>query len=157
MTSLVEPEQTAGVPRVSSLTARYRATRGATERIAAPLSAEDCQVQSMPEASPAKWHLAHTTWFFETFVLGPNAPGYEPFHPSFGYLFNSYYNAVGDRLPRPRRGLMTRPSLDETYAYRAAVDRAMAGLHLDAAGESLADDVAVFDARDAIMSSSIRS
>ncbi len=68
----------------------------------------------MPDASPVKWHLAHTTWFFETFVLIPHAPGYEPFHPSFGYLFNSYYNAVGDRLPRPRRGLMTRPTLEET-------------------------------------------
>jgi ergothioneine biosynthesis protein EgtB len=95
----------------------------------------------MPEASPVKWHLAHTTWFFETFVLIPHAPGYEPFHPAFGYLFNSYYNAVGDRLPRPRRGLMTRPTLEETYAYRSAVDRAMAS-YLDTAGESLPAEVA---------------
>ncbi len=79
----------------------------------------------MPDASPVKWHLAHTTWFFETFVLKPFSPGYEVFDPSFSFLFNSYYNAVGDRLPRPRRGLMTRPTLDEVYAYRSFVDRAM--------------------------------
>ncbi len=140
MSSLVEPEQAAGERRASGQAARYRAVRRATERLASPLGAEDCQVQSMPEASPVKWHLAHTTWFFETFVLIPHAAGYEPFHPSFGYLFNSYYNAVGDRLPRPRRGLMTRPSLEETYAYRAAVDRAMVS-YVDEAGESLPDDV----------------
>jgi ergothioneine biosynthesis protein EgtB len=112
-----------------------------TESLCAPLEAEDFVMQPMPEVSPPKWHLAHTTWFFETFVLGPNAPGYKPFHPSFCYLFNSYYNAVGDRLPRPRRGLMTRPSLEQVHAYRAAVDRAMAA-YLDTAGESLAADVA---------------
>ena len=75
---------------------RYQAVRKMTERLARPLSPEDCQIQSMPDASPVKWHLAHTTWFFETFVLAPHAPGYEVFHPSFNYLFNSYYNAVGD-------------------------------------------------------------
>jgi ergothioneine biosynthesis protein EgtB len=116
------------------LASRYRAARDRTEHLAAPLSAEDCQVQSMPDASPVKWHLAHTTWFFETFVLAPHAAGYEPFHPSFCYLFNSYYNAVGDRLPRPRRGLMTRPTLDEVYDYRAAVDRAM-GSFLGGSGD----------------------
>ena len=89
---------------VAPLLARYRAVRQMTEQIARPLSPEDCQIQSMPDASPAKWHLAHTTWFFETFVLAPHARGFEVFHPSFVYLFNSYYNAVGDRLARPRRG-----------------------------------------------------
>ncbi len=100
------------------LATRFQAVRRMTERLARPLSPEDCQVQSMPDASPVKWHLAHTTWFFETFVLNPFSPGYQVFDPSFSFLFNSYYNAVGDRLPRPRRGLMTRPTLDEVYAYR---------------------------------------
>src|SRR5438105_1113220 len=85
---------------------RYRTVRQMTERLAQPLSPEDCQVQSMPDASPVKWHLAHTSWFFETFVLTPHLRGYEVFHPSFSYLYNSYYNSVGDRLARPRRGLM---------------------------------------------------
>ncbi len=123
------------------LLARYQTVRRMTERLARPLSPEDCQVQSMPDASPVKWHLAHTNWFFETFVLLPNFTGYEAFHPSYRYLFNSYYNAVGDRLPRPSRGLMTRPGLDEIYAYRAAVDRAM-GAYLDSAGDGLPGDVA---------------
>jgi ergothioneine biosynthesis protein EgtB len=98
-----------------------------TERLAEPLGSEDCQVQSMPDASPVKWHLAHTSWFFETFVLVPHSAGYEPFHPRFNYLFNSYYNAIGDRIARPDRGLMTRPTLDEVYAYRRAIDQAMEG------------------------------
>jgi ergothioneine biosynthesis protein EgtB len=123
------------------LASRYLAARQMTERLAQPLSAEDCQVQSMPDASPVKWHLAHTTWFFETFVLLPNAPGYDVFHPAFRYLFNSYYNAVGDRLPRPRRGLLTRPGLGEALAYRSAVDRCMES-YLESAGESLAPEVA---------------
>ncbi len=97
-----------------------------TERLTEPLSAEDCQVQPMPDASPVKWHLAHTTWFFETFLLVPHKPGYRPYHPSFSYLFNSYYNAVGRRIARPERGLMTRPGLAEVYAYRSAVDEAVA-------------------------------
>jgi ergothioneine biosynthesis protein EgtB len=123
------------------LATRFQAVRRMTERLAHPLSPEDCQVQSMPDASPVKWHLAHTTWFFETFVLKPFSPGYEVFHPSFGFLFNSYYNAVGDRLPRPHRGLMTRPTLDEVYSYRAAVDRAMEA-YLDSASEELPADIA---------------
>jgi len=117
-----------------SLSRRYRDVRGMTERLVAPLSAEDCQVQSMPDASPVKWHLAHTSWFFETFLLTPYLPGYEVFHPSFGYLFNSYYNTVGARHPRPRRGLLTRPGLDEVSAYRAAVDVAVER-YLDSVGE----------------------
>lgn len=112
-----------------SLAVRYRAARTATLALAKPLSAEDCAIQSMPDASPVKWHLAHTTWFFETFVLAPQ--GARPFDPAYRTLFNSYYHAVGDRHPRPERGLLSRPSLDEVLAYRAHVDDAMARL-LDA-------------------------
>jgi ergothioneine biosynthesis protein EgtB len=102
--------------------------RRATEALAAPLSAEDCALQSMPDASPVKWHLAHTTWFFETFVVAPNAHDYRPFHPAFRVLFNSYYNGVGDKHPRPERGLLSRPDLADVRAYRQHVDDAMRAL-----------------------------
>ena len=110
------------------LAVRYRTVRAATEALAAPLSAEDCAIQSMPDASPVKWHLAHTSWFFETFILGPHLPGYRVRDAAFRFLFNSYYNAVGDRHPRPRRGLLSRPSLDAVRDYRAYVDEAMSAL-----------------------------
>jgi ergothioneine biosynthesis protein EgtB len=100
----------------------YRAVRNASLELAAPLSAEDQCIQSMPDASPTKWHLAHTTWFFETVLLQPHADGYQGFDPRFQYLFNSYYEALGPRHPRPQRGLLTRPSADEVLAYRAHVD-----------------------------------
>lgn len=103
----------------------FAVVRDGTTALAERLSPEDCCVQSMPDASPAKWHLAHTTWFFEEFVLTPHAEGYRPFDPRFRYLFNSYYNAVGERHPRPQRGLITRPSLEEVWAYREHVDAAM--------------------------------
>jgi len=110
---------------------RYRQVREGSLARARPLSAEDQQAQSMPDASPAKWHLAHTTWFFETFLLAPHLPGYRPFDPAFGYLFNSYYEAVGPRHPRPARGLITRPGLAEVHAYRrhvdAGIERLLAG------------------------------
>ncbi len=106
----------------------YRTVRDATERLCEPLSREDYVVQSMPDVSPTKWHLAHVSWFFETFVLKPHATGYRPARPEFEYLFNSYYNAVGEQYPRPRRGLLTRPTVDEVYEYRAAVDAAMLAL-----------------------------
>jgi ergothioneine biosynthesis protein EgtB len=110
---------------MDQLAERFSGVRSLTEVLAAPLSAEDQAAQSMPDASPTKWHQAHTTWFFETFVLGPSLTGYEAFHPAFGYLFNSYYEAVGARHPRPIRGLLTRPSLEEVRAYRGHVDASM--------------------------------
>ncbi len=103
----------------------FRIVRGETERRAAPLSAEDQLVQSMPDASPIKWHRAHTTWFFEQFLLVPHVKGYQPFHPDFAFLFNSYYVTAGPRHARTHRGVVTRPSLDEVTAYRAHVDAAM--------------------------------
>ena len=107
---------------LSPLARRFQQLRMQTEALVRPLSAEDCQLQSMPDASPAKWHLAHLTWFFETFVLEKFEPGFKPFNASFRVLFNSYYNGVGDKFPRPQRGLISRPSLDEVLAYRAQVD-----------------------------------
>jgi ergothioneine biosynthesis protein EgtB len=119
---------------------RYRDVRQASLGLTAPLSAEDCAVQSMPDASPAKWHLAHTTWFFETFVLQAHMPGYRPFHPAYRVLFNSYYHTVGDRHPRPDRGMLTRPGLADIIAYRRHVDHVVLDLpagHLAAAAELL--------------------
>lgn len=113
---------------VDRLLSAHTAVRGCTQALVAPLSAEDCCVQSMPDASPAKWHLAHTTWFFETFVLSAYEPGFAPFHPAFRVLFNSYYQGVGEQYPRPRRGLLTRPALPEVLAYRADVDARIARL-----------------------------
>src|SRR5206468_5043095 len=107
---------------MDGLARRYIEVRRQTERLAEPLSAEDQLAQSMPDASPTKWHLAHTTWFFETFILTPHLAGYRPFDLRFGYLFNSYYEALGPRQPRPARGLITRPSLADVLAYRAHVD-----------------------------------
>jgi len=117
-----------------SLAARYDQVRAHTLALVAPLSTEDCAAQSMPDASPAKWHLAHTTWFFETFVLARHERDFTPFRPEFRVLFNSYYHAVGERHPRPQRGLLTRPSLDEVLAYRQQVDHRMLAL-LTSAGE----------------------
>ena len=104
---------------------RFRRVRRQSQAIAEPLSAEDCCAQSMPDASPVKWHLAHTTWFFETFILERFEAGFRAFHPQFRVLYNSYYEGVGDKFPRPQRGLLTRPALDEVQAYRADVDRRM--------------------------------
>ena len=104
---------------------RYAQVRARTLSLVAPLSPEDCALQSMADASPAKWHLAHTTWFFETFVVAPRNVDYRPFDPAFRMLFNSYYNGIGDKHPRPERGLISRPSLDDVRAYRNHVDAAM--------------------------------
>ncbi|MCA9549380.1 MAG: ergothioneine biosynthesis protein EgtB [Myxococcales bacterium] len=106
----------------AELAARFRRVRAQTEALIEPLTPEDCQLQSMPDVSPPKWHLAHTTWFFETFVLAPFQPAFAPFHPRFGYLFNSYYEAAGPRHARPRRGLLSRPTLGEVLEYRRAID-----------------------------------
>jgi ergothioneine biosynthesis protein EgtB len=103
----------------------YLAVRGETERRAAPLSPEDQLIQSMPDASPAKWHRAHTTWFFEQFLLGEHCEGYQPFHPDYAFLFNSYYVTAGPRHARHQRGHLTRPSADEVTAYRRHVDAAV--------------------------------
>ena len=106
----------------SQLAHHFAAVRALSLALAAPLSEADTQAQSMPDASPTKWHLAHTTWFYETMVLEPAEPGFRPHHPAFRVLFNSYYHAVGEQHARPQRGLITRPGLAEVLAYRAAVD-----------------------------------
>jgi ergothioneine biosynthesis protein EgtB len=118
---------------------RYAQVRADTIALTAPLSAEDQQIQSMPDVSPTKWHLAHTSWFFEAFLLAPHAQNYDLFDEQFGFLFNSYYEAVGDRWPRPARGLLSRPPLDQVVAYRAHVDAAMARLIAQAGDESWAE------------------
>jgi len=126
MTSLtLMKEPVAPAPSPRPLLRRYDEVRARTRSLVAPLSPEDCALQSMPDASPAKWHVGHTTWFFETFVVAPNVPGYRAFDPAFRVLFNSYYHAVGERHPRPDRGMLSRPSLDVVLAYRTHVDDAM--------------------------------
>ena len=112
-------------PAEGALVRRFTEVRTRTERLAEPLSAEDQAIQSMADASPTKWHRAHSTWFFETFLLEPSLPGYRVFDAAYGYLFNSYYEAVGPRHPRPERGLLSRPSVAEIGRYRAHVDAAM--------------------------------
>src|SRR5438034_6103036 len=102
-TTLERPRLTAGGP----LPEAYRRVRAFTEQLCEPLEVEDYVVQSMPDCSPTKWHLAHVSWFFETFILSPNVPGYASLHPQYTYLFNSYYNAVGERHCRPKRGLIS--------------------------------------------------
>src|SRR5690554_456420 len=104
---------------------RYEAVRFFTEHLCEPLELEDYVIQSMPNASPAKWHLAHTSWFFEQFVLREAIKGYEVFDDSYKMLFNSYYNSVGPQFDRANRGLISRPGVEETMRYRRYVDRAM--------------------------------
>ncbi|HTU57855.1 MAG TPA: DinB family protein, partial [Polyangiales bacterium] len=111
-----------------SVTERFRAVRGFSLALSEPLEAEDFVVQSMPDASPVKWHLAHTSWFFETFVLEPFVADYEPHHPQFRVLFNSYYQTVGPQFTRAERGLLTRPTVREVFAYRSAIDEAVCAL-----------------------------
>ena len=110
---------------LDTLPALYQSVREQTSKLTSHLSAEDSCVQSMPDASPAKWHMAHTTWFFETFLLIPNLTGYQEFDPAYRILFNSYYNAVGEQYSRPDRGLLTRPSLESVRNYRQHVDTAI--------------------------------
>ncbi len=125
----------------TALERRYQFVRKRTEALCEPLSSEDCVIQSMPEASPVKWHLAHTTWFYETFILIPHLEDYKPFHPQYGVLFNSYYEAVGPRWPRPLRGLLSRPTVEEVFRYRRYVDSHIARLFLPAYAEALASVV----------------
>lgn len=127
-----------GGDRGAAMLERYREVRSGSEALAAPLSAEDCQIQSMPDVSPTKWHLAHTSWFFETFLLTPRLQGYVPFDPAYAVLFNSYYVGVGERHPRGERGLLSRPALEEIRAYRRHVDAAMARL-IEIGGAECAD------------------
>mgnify|MGYP002623536483 CR=1 FL=1 len=120
----------------ASLRDAYGAVRRQSEAIVEPLQPEDCVVQSMPDVSPTRWHLAHTTWFFETFVLKPFASGYQTSHPAFEYLFNSYYNAVGVQFPRGQRGLLSRPTVAEVIDYRRHVDEQMQQLLDGPAGDA---------------------
>lgn len=114
---------------------RYLGVRSLTESLAQPLGAEDQTIQSMPDVSPTKWHRAHTTWFFETFVLDHHADDYRPFHPAYTFLFNSYYVGIGAQHSRSERGLLSRPGIEEIARYRGHVDEAMGHL-LDGDGDS---------------------
>jgi ergothioneine biosynthesis protein EgtB len=134
-------DPSAGAADRSTEHARFEAVRQDSEALAANLSPEDQTIQSMPDVSPTKWHLAHTSWFFETFILGPHDPAYRPFDPAFTYLFNSYYEAVGPRHPRPQRGLLSRPTVDAVAAYRDYVTAAMLRL-IDTAGEATWREIA---------------
>ena len=116
----------------------FEQVRSRSLHLADGLSDEDCGAQSMPDASPIKWHLAHTTWFFETFILEPREAGFAPFHPAFRVIFNSYYNGVGNKHPRAQRGLLTRPALSVVKAYRVDVDRRIAALLAQGIDEPLA-------------------
>ncbi len=120
------------MPSSQFLLDQYRTVRAFSEKICEPLVPEDYVVQSMPDVSPTKWHLAHTSWFYETFLLKPHLTGYTSIHPQYDFLFNSYYNAVGERHCRVKRGVVSRPTVDETYTYRAYVDRHMAALLCEA-------------------------
>ena len=115
------------ITKPDTLSKRYQSVRDFTSRIAAPLTVEDCMIQSMHDASPTRWHMAHTTWFFETFILSEH-PAYVEFDPQFRYLFNSYYNAVGSQFPRAQRGVISRPGYQQTLDYRCYVDEHMQGL-----------------------------
>ncbi|MFQ5568901.1 MAG: ergothioneine biosynthesis protein EgtB [Rhodothermales bacterium] len=136
----VSPSTTAG-----TLATRYLAVRRFTEWLCEPLEVEDYVVQTVTEVSPAKWHLAHVSWFFETFILKPYAPGYEPLNPVYAYLFNSYYVQAGERHERAQRGFLTRPTVEEVYAYRAYVDEHMLALLESAGGEGLQEIAPLVD------------
>src|SRR5881275_919631 len=121
-----KPASARAISRAESLSARYRDVRDFSKLLTRDLEAEDCVVQSMPDVSPTKWHLAHTTWFFETFVLKKFVPGYAPAIPEYAFLFNSYYNAAGAMHRRDLRGLISRPTVKEARRYRSSID-----LHMD--------------------------
>ena len=127
-------------PSTDALIGEYRKIRADSHNLCAPLAVEDYVIQAMADTSPPKWHLAHTTWFFETFILSVYGKDYRPFHPAFAHLFNSYYETVGTFFPRPKRGLLARPTVDDVYRYRAHVDEAMADL-LATVPESVREEV----------------
>jgi ergothioneine biosynthesis protein EgtB len=131
-TASAHPRSRASLSPAQSLVARFHEVRNFTNLLSADLAPEDCVVQSMPEVSPTKWHLAHTTWFFETFILKKWMPGYQPVVPQYGYLFNSYYNAAGNMHRRDLRGLISRPTVEETRRYRSSIDSYIDNLILGA-------------------------
>lgn len=120
-----------------NLLEQYQTVRQFSEKLCETLVAEDYVIQTMPEMSPTKWHLAHTSWFFETFVIKPHLPDYKSLHPQYAYLFNSYYNAAGRMHSRPQRGFISRPTVRETYDYRYYVDSAFERLLRTADRETL--------------------
>src|SRR5438477_2698218 len=126
--------------RAETLLARYHDVRDFSKLLVRGVEPEDCVVQSIPDVSPTKWHLAHTRWFFETFVLKKWLPGYQSEIPEYAYLFNSYYNAAGDMHRRDLRGLISRPTVKEARQYRASIDSHIASL-LSAADEKLLDKI----------------
>lgn len=134
---------TAHFPSRETLLEKYFRVRRFSEQLCAPLATEDYVIQSMPDVSPTKWHLAHTTWFFETFLLSQASKTYSSPYPQYAYLFNSYYNSLGERHCRPRRGLISRPTVEETYTYRHYVDEQMQSL-LEHADEQLLGQIAPF-------------
>ena len=127
----------------NQLAERFRLTRAQSEQLCSPLAIEDYGVQPMEDASPPKWHLAHTTWFFETFVLKQADAGYQPFNEHYEYLFNSYYNGVGEPYPRPQRGFLSRPTVAEVMDYRGHVDQAMRDWLRDATPCELTDVIEI--------------
>src|SRR6185503_15752658 len=122
----------------AELLEKYRSVRAMTESLCEPLETEDYVIQSMPDSSPTKWHLAHTSWFFETFVLEPGTPEYRPIDARYRYLFNSYYYTVGPMHVRPERGFISRPTVKEIYAYRRHVDAGMERFLRDADAQTFA-------------------
>lgn len=123
MLDKVKPEAS-----IEEIAQRFVSVRKLTESLCEHLDVEDYNLQAMPETSPVKWHLAHTSWFFETFILKPFLPNFEPFDPNYEYLFNSYYNTVGEQFPRPDRHLLSRPTVNEIYQYRQAMTEATLSL-----------------------------
>ena len=136
---VLEQQTTCPTHDAEQISQHYLAVRRFTEHLIQPLGPEDCVIQSMPDVSPTRWHLAHVTWFFETFVLAQGIEGYESVHPNFVYLFNSYYNTVGEQFPRPRRGLISRPTVDQVLEYRSIVDERMSRFLKSADADRLAE------------------
>jgi ergothioneine biosynthesis protein EgtB len=149
MTALSPPDRPVqhtkpdAVDRIA-LASEYHSVRKRTDQLCEPLACDDYMIQSMPDASPVKWHLAHTTWFFETFLLTPHQTHYRPFHPQYGVLFNSYYEAVGPRWPRPQRGLLSRPTVEEVYRYRKYVDQQVGQFLVSVRDDELARTLGIF-------------